>query len=146
VSRHSYFPRCWFAEVLGPPAGACDGQLVRAHLVPKQAVRREFPRGAYRKAEGHPWLPLLERNVHDVRTVALDGQVMPLDGLLWDERLWVPACGGPTGIGGHHGAYDCGRIAVPPEKLPPGLREYLAELGLEWMIERYFGTGRALTL
>jgi hypothetical protein len=111
VPRHTYFPRCWFAEVLGPPAGACDGQLVRAHLVPKQALKREMG--------------------------GMDG--IDRATLLWDARSWVWACGGPTGIGGHHGMFDCGRIAVPPEKLPPGLREYLAELGLEWMIERYFG-------
>jgi hypothetical protein len=95
---------CWFAWTLGAPAGACDGHLVKAHLVPKQAIKRERR-----------------------------------DANLWDQRAWVWACGGPTGLGGHHGMFDCGRIAVPPEKLPPGLREYLAELGLEWMIERYFG-------
>jgi hypothetical protein len=118
VSGHRYSrPACWFAETLGAPAGMCDGQLVRAHLVPKQAVWREIR-----------WLD---------ESTSLT---------LWDERAWVWACGGPTGIGGHHGMFDSGRIAVPPEKLPTGLREYLAELGLEWMIERYFGTGRALAI
>jgi hypothetical protein len=104
-------PLCWFARTLGPPAGACGGQLVKAHLVPKQAIRRERR-----------------------------------DADLWDRRCWVPACGGLTGLGGHHGMFDSGRIAVPPEFLPVGLREYLHELELDWMIERYFGTGRALTV
>lgn len=99
---------CWFARALGPAAGACDGELVKAHLVPKQAIRRE------------------RRDVD-----------------LWDRRLWVPACGGPTGIGGHHGAFDSRKLAVPPEKLPAGLRECLDEFELGWMIERYFGAAAA---
>jgi hypothetical protein len=34
--------RCWFAETFWD-AGPCDGQLVRAHLIKEQTLRREAP-------------------------------------------------------------------------------------------------------
>ena len=57
-----------------------------------------------------------------------------------DERSWVPACGGPTGVGGHHGALDYSRrLRVPAERLPAGLLELAAEHGLLWWLEREYG-------
>src|SRR6516165_8667515 len=39
--------------------------------------------------------------------------------LVWDERVWVWACGGVTGIGGHHGAFDqARRLGVPRSAVP----------------------------
>lgn len=33
-------PSCWLASL--PGAGACDGRLVRCHLLPRQLLRREL--------------------------------------------------------------------------------------------------------
>lgn len=42
---------CWLAQL--PGAGACDGSLVRCHLIPQQLLRRELGRG-WRKAAADP--------------------------------------------------------------------------------------------
>lgn len=58
----------------------------------------------------------------------------------WDERAWVWGCGGPTGIGGHHGMLDHSRtLRIPRAVLPEGLEEFAAELGLEWWLDREYG-------
>lgn len=44
----------------------------------------------------------------------------------WHRDWWVPGCGGPTGIGGHHGRFDSLQIDVPRAELPERL-ERLAE-------------------
>jgi len=60
--------------------------------------------------------------------------------LVWDPRVWVWGCGGPTGCSGHHGALDTARtLRVPREKLPPGLEEFAAEHGLGWWLDRTYG-------
>lgn len=57
-----------------------------------------------------------------------------------DERTWVPGCGGPTGIGGHHGALDSARtLRIPREALPEGLEDFCAEHGLTWWLDREYG-------
>jgi hypothetical protein len=58
---------------------------------------------------------------------------------VWDNRTFVYGCGGPTGIGGHHGALDTARtLRVPRGKLPPGLEDFAAEHNLTWWIEREY--------
>jgi hypothetical protein len=97
--------RCWFADL--PGAGACDGKLVRVHLVPRQFLRREL--NASRRVQSDP-------------------------------RVWVWGCGGPTGIGGHHGKLDYSRtLRVPRHRLPADLEAFTAELGLEWWLDREYG-------
>lgn len=104
---------CWFARELGLPAGSCDGELVRAHLLPKEKIRREIAR--------RPMPPALRRET------------------VWDPRLLVPACGGPMGNGGHHGQFDSWALSVPREKVPAGLVQWAEEHGLAWMIDWRFG-------
>jgi hypothetical protein len=93
---------CFFARQ--PGAGACDGQLIRAHLVPRQLLKRE----------GHA-------------------------GLVDDPRTWVPCCGGPTGIGGHHGQLDYSRkLRIPPYRLPAEFVALMTDIGLGWWISKHY--------
>lgn len=100
---------CWLAQFSNV---ACDGQLVRAHLIARQRLVREVTNR----------LPNEEAFK-----------------VIWDERVWVPACGGPTGIGGHHGQFDGCTLLVPRSGLPEGLEAFAAEHGLGWVLDREFG-------
>jgi hypothetical protein len=93
-------PECFFAH-----RGGCEGRLVRAHLVPRQAIKREVVIVARRKR-------------------AVD-----------DSRSWRWMCGGPTGIGGHHGAYDAYQIRL--HAWPEDFLQFLREYGIEWMADKY---------
>lgn len=96
-------PSCWFARL--PGASACDGRLVRCHLIPRQTIRREVSRSA----------------VLDIRT-------------------WVWGCGGPMGVGGHHGMLDYSRtLRIPRNRLPAQVEEFAAEHGLTWWLDRTYG-------
>ena len=56
--------------------------------------------------------------------------------LLWDDRVWVPACGGlDHGADAHHGDFDNYRLAVPRSALPQDFKDLLEELGLGWYID-----------
>lgn len=123
-----------------PGAGPCDGRLIRAHLIPQGRIRWRFRRGAYRLAGETTWTPV-SRHVL-VPDLGPGGHSKPLDAVLWDERVWVPMCGGPTGIGGHHGQLDySGKLRIPRELLPPGLEEFAREHGLVWSLDRDYGGG-----
>lgn len=105
-------PVCWPADQ-GLTVTACDGQLIRAHLIPKQRIRRELRAG---------------------RTVA------ELREIMWDSRAWVWCCGGPTGSGGHHGQIDYSRtIRILRAQLPPELEAFAEQYGLEWSLEHDYG-------
>jgi hypothetical protein len=108
-------PGCWLAQFSNVP---CDGRLVKAHLISKQRIKREL--------RGHDDL-------------GYDG----LDLVLWDRRVWVPACGGLSGLGGHHGALDGRILSVPRSALPEGLEAFAAEYGLTWSLDRDFGLREA---
>jgi hypothetical protein len=96
-------PGCWAAYNL-PDPGPCSGRLVKAHLIPKQLLKRE--------------------HVPDV----------------WDPRVTVPMCGGPTGVGGHHGRLDSSRtLRIPRDALPWVVEAFAAEHGLLWWLEREYG-------
>jgi hypothetical protein len=96
------FPHCW-ASMWVQGAGPCDGHLVKAHLIPKQLLKRE----------GLP---------------------------LWDDAVWVPMCGGPTGIGGHHGMLDHSRtLRIPRDAIPSDLEAFAAEHGLSYWLDREYG-------
>jgi hypothetical protein len=83
--------------------GPCDGRLVKAHLIPKQLLRRER-------------LPL------------------------WPDEVWVPMCGGISGIGGHHGQLDHSRkLRIPREALPAPTEAFAAEHNLSWYLDRTYG-------
>lgn len=95
---------CWVALHV-PNPGPCNGQLVRAHLIKQQTIRREA-------GKAH----------------------------VWDDRVWVPVCGGPTGCSGHHGQLDYSRtLRIPRDALPIAVEEFAAEHGLTWWLEREYG-------
>lgn len=88
---------------LGDPMPACDGKLVKCHLLPRQLLRR-----------------------HRIDEMA--------------PGSWVWGCGGPTGLGGHHGMFDAGRTLRIPRETLPGETELLAvKAGLVWYLDRVYG-------
>ena len=99
-----FTPGCWVAlNVIG--CGPCDGRLVKAHLIPRQLLRREG-----------------------------------LSDHVWDDAVWVPCCGGPTGLSGHHGQLDHSRtLRIPRERLPVALEAFAEVHGLEWFLSRTYG-------
>lgn len=93
---------CFLAQFSDRP---CDGQHRKAHLLPKQLLKRE--------------------GVHAV----------------WDDRVWVWACGGPMGNGGHHGMLDHSRtLRIPRQAVPAAVEEAAAEFGLAWWLDREYGS------
>lgn len=59
-----------------------------------------------------------------------------------DPRSWVWACGGITGVGGHHGMLDwagVNRLHIPRDMLPSAVEEFAADLGLSWWLTREYG-------
>lgn len=116
---------CFFAG--WPGAGPCDGRLVRAHLIPKQLIRREVISARSKDPSGGRW---------PVDTA----QRAELARILWDERVIVPVCGGPMGLSGHHGALDAARtLRIPRERLPVAVAEFAEEFGLTWWLDREYG-------
>jgi hypothetical protein len=116
-------------------------------------------RSEYRRA-GHTvkrppmmmcFLGLFGRMEHDDPMPRCDGRlvrchlipkalVQKHGGDVWDERAWVWGCGGPTGIGGHHGMLDKARtLRLPRQSLPPGVEALAHELELEWWLAREYG-------
>lgn len=123
-------PICFFASF--PDAGPCDGALIRAHLVPRQLLKREYPHGAV-LIEGQ-W----QRRA--IRQPAARNACRTLRQLCDDPRSWVPCCGGPMGLSGHHGQLDQSRtLRIPRELLPTAVEEFAAELGLLWYLDREYG-------
>jgi hypothetical protein len=122
-------PECWFASL--PGAGPCDGRLRRCHLIPKNTLKNEFRWGVVRV--GSVW-----EKAHPVENPAWERR--DLFALQTDRRCWVYGCGGPMGQGGHHGAFKPdGPRPVPRGRLPEGLEEFAAELGLVWWLDRTYG-------
>jgi hypothetical protein len=128
------------AEIAVVRAGPCSGVLIRAHLIPKQRIRREWPRGAFSPAGRAPWVPLGQDQA--LEEAALVGRARSLAEITWDSRCWVPMCGGPMGNAGHHGMLDAGgvgRIKILRAWLPPELEEFAEEYGLGWSLEADYG-------
>ncbi len=115
-----------------PGAGPCDGRLVRAHLIPRQCIKREVRYGIVR--ENGRWRPLGRyEDRYDLAHV-------PVGELVNDPRTWVPMCGGICGNGAHHGMLDHSRkLRIPRSALPAGLEEFAAETGLTFWLEREYG-------
>lgn len=127
---------CYFAGRRG--AGSCNGALIRAHLISKQKMRREFPVGVV-YFDGYWQDP---RAVFD-RVVTRQGRDLykrrTLKEIQDDPRCWVPCCGGPSGIGGHHGLFDGLKLRLAREELPPGVEQFASELGLCNYLDRVYG-------
>jgi hypothetical protein len=96
----------------------CEGRLIRAHLLPRQLLKKTFPEG----------------------TATVRGQLVTVDDLIASHGTWVLACGGPQGNGGHHGAFDQARtIRLPRAAVPPLVEGLALELGLDWWLDREYG-------
>lgn len=97
---------CFLAQFR--PDVPCSGRLIRAHLLPRQLLRRELDRTTYLAAVEDPrsWIPAC-------------GGIM-----------------GPTGH--HGMLDYSRTLRIPYDKLPPGTVELARELGLDWWLEREF--------
>lgn len=120
--------KCFFAG--RPGWGPCDGPLIRAHMIPKQTIKREVFSALVAGGEQRSQARLMLASYAD------------------DHRSWVPCCGGPTGIGGHHGMLDGpSDHRLPRAALPEGVEEYAAELDelvgravFASLLDRIYGT------
>lgn len=135
-------PACFFKG--WPGAGPCDGALIRAHLIPRQLLKREFPYGAWWDEAAQRWV----RPTGRVRRVGAvhwagvgaDWPHRSLRSLMDDENTWVPCCGGPMGVSGHHGMLDTSRkLRIPRERLPVKVEAFAEALGLGWYLDREYG-------
>jgi hypothetical protein len=110
--------------------------LIRAHLIPRQLLKREFPKGAVLETVvggEKKWVRWHHGNRFG------DG-FRTLQQLCDDERSWVPCCGGIAGVSGHHGQLDTSRkLRIARAELPPAVEEFAAELGLTWYLDREYG-------
>lgn len=116
---------CYFDSL-----GDCDGQLIRAHLIRRSLLKQRYPFGVVNDTGGWRRLGRGEDRY--------DLAYRSLKDLVDDPRSWVACCGGGSGLAGHHGRLDGGWLRVPAEQLPAGFREFCAELGLEWYVERNY--------
>jgi hypothetical protein len=131
--------RCFFEG--WPGAGPCDGALVRAHLVPRQLLKREFPHGASWQPREERWVNYWPLEAQDAALNEERWAHRSLRALMDDPRCWVPCCGGPMGNGGHHGMLDQSRrLRIPRERLPAEVEEFAAELNLSWWLDREYGS------
>jgi uncharacterized protein (DUF2236 family) len=90
----------------------CDGVLRKVHLIPQRVITRE----------------LRPPNAKEMLA------------LVWDERVWRWACGGPMGNAGHHGMLDWARtLRIPRHAIPAETEQFAAEHGLEWWLTREYG-------
>jgi hypothetical protein len=59
---------------------------------------------------------------------------------IYDPRSYVLACGGPTGVGGHHGELDHSRtLKIPRWAIPETTEALAAEYELTWWLTREYG-------
>lgn len=127
---------CWLARFTDTP---CDGALVRCHVLAQQRLRQEYPEGAI-WLEGREKAVSLKSWERDALGSAPNAparvEMMTLEALQADSRLWVWGCGGPMGQGGHHGEFDGYKLKVPFEKLRPETITFVEELRLMAHLER----------
>jgi hypothetical protein len=103
-------PECFFKD-----RGGCEGRLVKAHLVPKSAIRIEllYQQEGPRQARENYWREAIR-----------------------DPRCWRWMCGGlGYGNAGHHGMYDQYQIRL--HAWPEDFLEFLREFDIEWMADKY---------
>lgn len=107
---------CWLARFSARP---CEGRLERAHLIPQQTIRRELRLARPRRKGGRAEQRYAWR-------------------VIWDERIWVPACQA------HHHALDQSRkLRISRSDLPQTVEDYAEEHGLGWWLARAYGPLRA---
>lgn len=121
---------CWLARF---SEESCDGPPVwNVHLIERNFLSHEFPRGAVRHPGGELWRPL-ERKEAKPRDRTL---YRSLAALIDNPRSYVKACGSWNGIGGHHHDLDHHQVTIYYEDLPPETIEFAAELGIGWRLRK----------
>jgi hypothetical protein len=134
-------PTCWLARFSDAP---CEGALVRCHLLDQQVLAKTYPEGAV-------WLPdapgaISARALRRLHVVYDDtAREMTLHELRLHPALWEAGCGGITGIGGHHGAFDHYKLPVPRSAVSQRTLTFVHELGLSarWGRDRRFSENGA---
>lgn len=114
------------------------GTIDAHHLIPKQALKRTFPRGAKltwqeTSTGAGIWLP-----IEAVDVPWEDTPVLPLGDVLMDVRNTVPV------RRFHHDALEAGLLHgrpldVPRRLLPPAVVEFAGQYGLERLLEAEYG-------
>lgn len=104
---------CWFAQNV-PNAGPCDGSLIKAHLIPRQLMRRELTPEQYKEAQWDP-----------------RGWVWGCGG--------VTGLGGH-----HGRLDVARTLRIPFDRLSPDLLAFARDYGLEWWLLREYNAGRAV--
>lgn len=112
------------------------------------------PRGEDNGIYGHCWLAQFSdlpcdgrlRKAHLIprRLILRELPAEVSAAAVWDPRTWVWACGGISGLAGHHGALDQSRtLRIPRQALPAELEEFAAEHGLTYWLDREYGRAAA---
>lgn len=130
-------PVCFFAG--WPDIAACDGPLVRMHLVAQQKIRKAFPKGAWK--DGDRWVNRLPFEALTDDETAAGWTHLDLDEIQADRRCWVPGCGGATGLTGHHGRLDNPNdpLRIPRALIPLETEEFAVEFGFELLLDGMYG-------
>jgi hypothetical protein len=91
------------------------------------------------------WLAQFSKTPCDgelVRCHLIPRQVLKREGhpeLIDDRRTWVPGCGGPTGVGGHHGELDFSRkLRIPIWDIPTETLLLMEAIDLDWWLRREY--------
>lgn len=118
-------PRCFFRV-----RGGCDGRLDRAHLIPKQHIKRAFPHGLMRRVDG-----LLAPCARGESYVSggMAWEPVSMDLVVWDPRCWTWMCRR------HHTDFDAHRFRITREELPAGVISFATEHFLLARIDHDYG-------
>jgi hypothetical protein len=107
---------CWLARLSEKP---CGGAMTKAHILSKQAIRKEIWNPAQAVGDVPESFPATLRELQD------------------DPRCWVPACWA------HHQALDIARtLRITREQLPAAVEDFAAQYGVVWILDREYGERR----
>lgn len=110
------------------------------HLVPKQRLKREFPRGAVLVGGGDG--PFELRVIGKVTPVLMPGEVgraVSLGEVLSDWRWGVPVCRL------HHDRLERGLVRLQRHEVPAVTEEAAAQFEVGWSLDRDYGERHGVT-
>lgn len=119
-------PVCWFQT-----RGGCDGRMDRAHFLPKQAIKKQYPYGVMRRE--HDGLIAACQRGEQYISGGVPWEPVSLDLVVWDERCWTWMCRK------HHSDFDAHLFRIARTDLPACLEEYAAEHFLMSRLDHDFG-------
>lgn len=76
---------------------------------------------------------------HLIAKQTLKREVGKSRAIVWHPAVWVWACGGITGLGGHHGRFDARQLTLQRGDLPPALEHFADDWNLSWWLTRTYG-------